>query len=265
MGKTEPWRIIYLFTNIESVMTWGIWILVFFIPIAFLYGFLEFVDAEPFVQGLLSSRLPKITPFLNGLLWNRLPRLRPKAGRYRRWVAIIGSVFAVATAAYTGLLLSAVGEAIPLWGQPLLPFTAIPIIPILFLVSAVSTGVALTVDLAATIALPDGLENSEPMPLIHVVLVSLELVLVGLLFISALGSGGAAAESARLVLFGPLSVIFWVGVVLIGLVFPFAVYLYNLGSNRHPWLLAVSTGTCVILAGLFLRYLIITAGIPAVM
>ena len=249
-GKTEPWRIFYMFTQFESVMTWGIWILSIFIPLCLLYGLLELVEVEPFLKGLVSSRAPWLQP-----------RVRPT----RRWVAIIGSFFAVGTAVYTGVLLSDVGTAIPLWGQPILPFLRVPMLPILFLVSAVSTGLGLTFDLVATLALPHIHDEIRPMPLIHIILIGLENILIGLLFISALSAGGAAAEAARAVMYGPLSIVFWVGVVLIGLAYPFVVHAYAIGRGHHSMASGIGSGVGLIVAGLLLRYLIVAAGIPAVL
>jgi polysulfide reductase chain C len=247
-GKMEPWRILYLLTHFSSVMTWGIWILVLFIPLSLFYGLLELIEVEPFIKGVVWARFPKI-----------LQNLR----LYRRRTAIVGSVFALGVAVYTGVLISAVGPAVPLWSQPLLPFLPIPMMPLLFLVSAVSTGMALTFDLVATIALPEIQQQMRLMDLAHIVLIGLENILIGLLFISALNAGGAAAESARMVMYGPLSIIFWVGVVLIGLVYPFVVHAYAIGAGRHSLWSGIGSGAGIVIAGLFLRYLIIIAGIPA--
>jgi formate-dependent nitrite reductase membrane component NrfD len=178
-------------------------------------------------------------------------------------VAIIGSVFAVGTAVYTGVLLSDVGTAIPLWGQPVLPFLPVPMLPILFLVSAVSTGLGLTFDLVATLALPHIHDEIRPMPLIHIVLIGLENILIGMLFISALSAGGAAAEAARMVMYGPLSIVFWIGVVLVGLAYPFVVHAYAIGRGSHSLASGIGSGVGLIVAGLLLRYLIVVAGIPA--
>jgi polysulfide reductase chain C len=247
-ARSEPWRIFHMFTQFDSVMTWGIWILTLFIPLGLFYAFLELVEVEPFVKGLV---------------WGRAPWILPRVRSWRRRVAMGGSVFAIATAVYTGVLISAVGPAMPLWSQPILPFLPIPLMPLLFLISAVSTGLALTFDLAATIARPHIHDQIRAMPLIHIILIGLENILIGLLFISALSSGGAAAQSARLVMYGPLRVIFWVGVVLVGLVYPFVVHAYAIGARRHSLASGIGSGVGIVVAGLFLRYLIITAGIPA--
>lgn len=246
-GKSQPWRIIYLFTNFQSVMTWGIWILLFFIPIALLYGFMELVEVSPYLRGFLTAQLPGF-----------LPRLRS----FRPWVLRLGCVLALATAIYTGVLISALGPAIPLWSQPLLPLQSIPVIPFLFLVSAISTGLALTFDLVGSLSRPEIHNEIQAMPLIHIIIVVLENVLIGLLLISALSSGGEAAKSAQMIISGPLSVIFWIGIVLLGLVFPGLVYLYTLSAKRHSMALSLTSGAAVILAGLLLRYVVVAAGIP---
>lgn len=247
-GKAEPWRMVYLFTHFSSPMTWGIWILCLFIPLALFYGLLELIEVEP---------------FLKGLAWARAPKLLQNLKTWRRRVARVGSVFAVATAIYTGVLISAAGPSVPLWSQPILPFLPVPMMPVLFLVSALSTGMGLTFDLAATIAQPQIQQEVRSMDLIHIVLIGLENILIGLLLITALSAGGAAADSARLIMYGPLQVTFWVGVVLIGLVFPFVVHFYAIGAGRHSFWSGVVAGVGIVVAGLFLRYLIITAGIPA--
>ena len=247
-GKAEPWRMVYLFTHFSSPMTWGIWILCLFIPVAVLYGLMELIEVEPFLRGLAWSRIPKVVQNLKV---------------YRRRVVIVGSFLAVGTAVYTGVLISAVGPSMPLWSQPILPFLPIPMMPLLFLVSALSTGMGLTFDLAATIALPQIQQEIRSMDLVHIVLIGLENILIGLLLITALSAGGAAADSAREIMYGTLRVVFWVGVVLVGLVFPFVVHAYAIGAGRHSLWSGIVAGVGIVVAGLFLRYLIISAGIPA--
>jgi formate-dependent nitrite reductase membrane component NrfD len=247
-GKMEPWRIFYLFTNFGSVMTWGIWLLCLFIPLALFYGLLELVEVEPFAKGLI---------------WARFPRLLRNLQPTRRWVAIVGSVLAIGVAIYTGVLISVVGPAVPFWSVRMLPFLPIPMMPVLFLVSALSTGMALTFDLVATIAVPRIQETMRPMDLVHIILIGLENILIGMLLIMALSEGGAAAESAQMIMYGPLRITFWVGVVLIGLVYPFVVHAYAIGAGRHSLWSGIGSGLGIVLAGIFLRYLIVTAGIPA--
>jgi formate-dependent nitrite reductase membrane component NrfD len=239
-GIQEPWRILWMFTNFQSVMTWGIWILSLFLPIAFLYGLLEIMHVHPEVL----ARARKWLKFLPETLPYR---------RIKRVVCSIGSVLAVATAVYTGVLLSVV-TAVPLWNTPVLPA--------LFLVSAVSTGMGLTFDLAATLAVPEIHRRYNHMPLIHMIFIGLEIALLGLLLILALNQGGEAALSAELILLGKGSVTFWVLVVGFGMVYPLMVHVYAFARRSHGYVSGILSGVGIVIAGLFVRYLLVAAAIP---
>jgi polysulfide reductase chain C len=241
-GLREPWRIFYMFTHFSSVMTWGIWILSVFIPLALVYGFLEVMDTYPLVWEGMRKRLP--------------------VRRIKRIVAAVGSVFAVGTALYTGVLLSAVGPAIPFWSTSVLPFLPIPMMPLLFLVSAISTGIGLTVDMSGTLALPDMQKRFRRLPLIHLALIGLEAVLLGLLLFTAFAQGGAAAQAAQNIATGPRSLVFWILIILIGFAFPFVVHACALGLGRHSRLLDLGSGMGIVVAGLILRYVVLVNGIP---
>ncbi len=239
-GLREPWRILNMFTNWSSVMTWGIWILSFFIPIAFVYGILEVMQVHPGILAWLRR-------------WLRfLPETLPYRG-IKRIVCSIGILLALGTALYTGVLLSVV-QAVPLW--------ATPILPILFLVSAVSTGMGLCLDLSATLVVPETPHRFKRLPLIHIALIGLEIVLLVLFFYTALGQGGEAAESANLILTGAGSLIFWIVVAGLGLVFPLVVNIYALARGSHGYVVGILAGAAIVLAGLFVRYLIVAAAIP---
>ena len=239
-GLREPWRILNMFTNWSSVMTWGIWILSFFIPIAFVYGILEVMQVHPGILAWLRR-------------WLRfLPETLPYRG-IKRIVCSIGILLALGTALYTGVLLSVV-QAVPLW--------ATPILPILFLVSAVSTGMGLSLDLSATLMVPETPHRFKRLPLIHIALIGLEIVLLVLFFYMALDQGGEAAESANLILTGAGSLIFWIVVAGLGMVFPLVVNIYALARGSHGYVVGILAGAAIVLAGLFVRYLIVAAAIP---
>jgi formate-dependent nitrite reductase membrane component NrfD len=239
-GIREPWRILYMFTNFSSVMTWGIWILSFFLPIAFLYGILELMHVYPGILAWGRKRL------------RFLPETLPYR-RIKRVVCSVGLVLAIATALYTGILLSVV-SAVPLW--------ATPVLPALFLVSAVSTGMGLCIDLSSTLALPHVQRRFKNLPLVHLVLIGLEIALLALLLVNALVQGGEAAESAKLILAGPGSVVFWVLVIGFGMVYPFMVHVYAFARHSHGYVSGILSGVGIVIAGLFVRYLIVVAAVP---
>ncbi|MBN1657649.1 MAG: polysulfide reductase NrfD [Anaerolineae bacterium] len=239
-GLREPWRIFFMFTHSSSVMTWGIWILTLFLPLCFLYGALEVMHVHPGALAWLRKRL------------RFLPETLPYR-RIKRVVCSVGLVLAVGTAIYTGVLLSVV-RAVPLWNTPVLP--------ILFLVSAISTGMGLAFDLAATLAIPEIHRRLNFMPLAHMVFIGLEMALLALLLVLALSQGGEAAESAKLILVGKRSVVFWVLVVGTGLFYPFVVHAYAYARHAHGYISGILSGIGIVIAGLFVRYLIIAAAIP---
>jgi polysulfide reductase chain C len=239
-GLYEPWRIPNMFVNFGSVMTWGIWILTFFLPICFIYGALEVMHVHPGILAWLRKRL------------RFLPETLPYR-RIKRVVCIVGVVLAVGTALYTGVLLSVV-RAVPLWNTPILP--------ILFLVSAISTGMGLSFDLAATLAIPEIHRRFTFMPLAHMIFIGLEMALLALLLALALNQGGEAAESARLILVGRSSIIFWVLIVGFGLLYPLIVHAYAFARHSHGYISGILSGVGIVIAGLFVRYLIVAAAIP---
>jgi len=239
-GLREPWRIVNMFTNWSSVMTWGIWILSFFIPIAFVYGVLEVMHVYP---GILE--------------WlRRWLRFLPETLPYRaikRVVCSIGILLALGTALYTGVLLSVV-QAVPLWSTPILP--------VLFLISAVSTGMALSLDLSATVMVPETPHRFKRLPVIHIALIGLEIIVLAVFFYISFQKGGEAAESVQLILTGAGSLIFWVMVAGLGLVFPLVLNVYALLRGSHGHVVGILAGAAIVVAGLFVRYLIVAAAIP---
>ena len=86
-GKTQPWRILYMFTHFRSVMTWGIWILSFFIPLAFIYGFLELIEVSPFIEGLVQARVSWLMPRIRRgwVVATRLMAVRRRSMRSWLW------------------------------------------------------------------------------------------------------------------------------------------------------------------------------------
>jgi formate-dependent nitrite reductase membrane component NrfD len=93
-------------------------------------------------------------------------------------------------------------------------------------------------------------------------LIGAEIALLGLLLVSALNQGGEAAESARLIIYGSGSVVFWVVVIGFGMVYPLVVHAYAAIRHRHSYLAGLLAGVGIVMAGLFVRYLIVAAAVP---
>jgi formate-dependent nitrite reductase membrane component NrfD len=145
-------------------------------------------------------------------------------------------------------------RAVPLWNTPILP--------VLFLVSAISTGMGLCLDLAATLAVPEIHRRFKQLPLVHLVLIGLEIVLLAMMFYSGLAQGGEAAESVRLILTGNRSLVFWIVVAGFGLLYPLLVHAYAFARHSHGYISGILSGVGIVIAGLFVRYLIVAAAIP---
>lgn len=189
---------------------------------------------------------------------------------------VAGALLAVCVAAYTGVLLGDAGVAFPLWNMALLP--------VLFVVSAASTGMA-AVLFVTHLAAPDEAEALPALPKAGLVLPVLELVLVAaLLGVTASASGSAAAAASASVanlLSGAYAVPFWLGFVCAGLVLPFALELARRGKSGAPkaavseaaadGAAAVAPGSGkalalvgeagVLVGGFMLRYLVIMAAL----
>lgn len=177
----------------------------------------------------------------------------------------VGLVLSVCVAAYTGVLLGDAGVAFPLWNMAVLP--------ILFVVSAVSTGFAAV--LAVThLAAPDEAASLPFLVKTGLVLPVLELVLVVVLLAVTASVQGSAAEAAAgsvgALVGGAYAVPFWLGFIGVGLVLPFCLELAGrrkagadeaAGSGAAR---AVVGELAVLVGGFMLRYLVIMAALPVV-
>jgi len=165
---------------------------------------------------------------------------------------IIAILFALATAIYTGILLKAT-KSVPLWNTYFLP--------LLFLVSALSTG-SMAIILST---LGTGLFSHDAGAL--KVLMGGEQILVvieGIVLYLFLSRSYRAAEqgkdSVRLLLFGEMRLIFWGGVVFLGFIFP--VVLESIASFfPGNAVLIFTAGILLLFGGFFLRLGILHAGI----
>lgn len=169
----------------------------------------------------------------------------------------IGIVVSVGVAIYTGLLLGA-AVGFPLWN--------IAILPILFLVSATSTGFAAAC-LGGRCASKDEMEPIVFHRKLTAWLPVVELALVALLLAVTASVGGSAAaaagKSVAALLSGTYAVAFWGGLVIVGLCVPFAI---ELSARKKPLPSGAAVGAqiCVLIGGFLLRYLIIMAAVSVV-
>ena len=224
-GLREPWRQIYLVGNLRSMIAWGVIILSGFIPIAFLYA----------------AALNEIT-FVGRI-----------AKKYLLPLEIVGSVLAVATAGYTGVLIAVI-NGVPFWNTPLMP--------VLFMASAMSTGLAIAMIGAAIIDV-NTIKTLSNFALGHVIFLAVEGVVLGLLIFMSLTRSAEAAASAQMLISGALSPYFWALVVVVGILVPFVLSIveyYEYGEM--PKYLVVGADLLVLIGGMSLRALIVYSGQP---
>ena len=178
--------------------------------------------------------------------------------RVPKWLTWIGIVFAFAVAAYTGFLLGVV-KAFPLWNNAVLP--------ILFVVSALSAGLAAT----SLVGLLVDRERFGQMWLIkksHVILSAIEMVVLAtMLVIVSAGSVEGAASVYSLVA-GQYAPAFWGGIVLLGLVAPFIIEGYpvfitkRVETSMTSMVVSVIGEAGVLVGGFMLRLLVVLSALP---
>lgn len=163
---------------------------------------------------------------------------------------VVNGIFALLTMIYTGILLGAV-RPIPFWSNPILPF--------LFLVSALSTGI-MGINLSI-VAAGNGSMEETFLLISDMILIALESLVI-FLYLQATHTTAASRTSASLLMTGSLAPYFWGGVVLLGLIIPFFAELiqYQAESSSLMIILACIFG---LLGGLLLRHVVVAAGVKA--
>jgi polysulfide reductase chain C len=224
-GLWQPWRQIYLLSSATSMITWGVVILSAFIPVAFLYalGLNEITVVGKYIK----------------------PHVRK--------LEYVGSFLAVATAGYTGVLIAVV-NGVPFWNTP--------VMPVLFMASAMSTGLAVAMIGAAIIDVTT-IRTLSNFALGHVIFLAVECVVLMLLIFMSLTKSAEAAQSASMLISGALSPYFWALVVTIGILVPFVLSIAEyLQYGEMPKYLVVGADLCVLVGGMSLRALIVFSATP---
>lgn len=177
-----------------------------------------------------------------------------------KWLDFLGAALGICVAVYTGCLLG-VNKTFPLWNNALLP--------ILFLVSAMSTGMA-AVLLAGAIKYPKEFDKVGYFKRFHFWFPVAELVLVAsLMFVTAHNAYPAGTESVMSMLNGKYAPMFWLLFILIGLLLPIIMEAKELYFSSHA-AEASKTGVMVsaasdiglLIGGFVLRLMILVAAMP---
>jgi polysulfide reductase chain C len=171
------------------------------------------------------------------------------------WLVWVGNIFGILTAAYTGVLLGVI-NTFPLWNNALLP--------VLFVVSALSTGMA-AVMFGALIKYPEQVKGMTDLTRIHLVLPALEIVLFFFLLFIVSHVSTAGASSVAAMVSGGYALAFWLGIMVVGLVIPLAIEIRALCKGTENRGLALAGDAGVLVGGYLVRYIIIVAALPVIL
>jgi len=221
----HPERAFLAFVNVgSSVMTWGTWIISAFAVVAVAY----------------------ISFYFGMFPWSKLVRAR-------KALAAVGMVLAFATMYYTGILVG-VAESRPLWSQAA--------IPVLFTISGASAGIAMLLMPSALSKKEVGDEEVHGLERTDALLIGAEVFVIASIVFVLANSTSAAALSVQTLLTGDLSLLFWAGLVGVGLALPLLLYAGTWTFRKHkaPTWVAFLASFSVLVGGLTLRYVVLGAG-----
>ena len=257
----RPFRPLNLFKVINlSPMSIGSWFLLLFIITSLVYGLTFVTSLRPQWDGLKQRVVP-----------------------IQRALAFLNIPLGIGVAVYTGILLGAMPSR-PLWNSPILA--------LLFLVSALSTGIG-AIMLGRSVLhtkSPEAVPNrrirtrgrrmaaKRPGRRYHetgyllattdLTLISIEILVIFLFIMFAhLTVGNLKYAMAEILPGGEMATTFWVWVVLIGLVIPALVELvtvlprliYNVPFKAHRSV-EFAVSVAILVGGFMLRYVIVVAG-----
>lgn len=180
--------------------------------------------------------------------------------RVPSWLTWVGVVFAFGVAAYTGFLLGVV-QAFPLWNNAILP--------VLFVVSALSAGLAAT-SLVGLILDRTAFEHMWLIKKTHVILSAIELVVLFTMLVIVSSGSPEGAASVQSLLVGQYAPAFWGGLVLLGLVAPFLIEGYpvfitkKVETSTTSLVVSIIGESGVLVGGFLLRLLVVMAALPVV-
>ena len=249
------WR---LFTTVQltSPMSIGSWLLTLFVIVSLVYLLLWL--PQP-LRNLL--RLPlRFGDLWHLRRWQPLPHRAVRIGR--GVLAAFGFVLALGVGMYTGVLLGAI---------PARPFWNTPMVAQLFLFSALSSGAAFVLFVAALggkLVEPDAMQHERHFLVsIDASLIILEIFIIIPFFLHQALNTWSSAVSIELVMGGPFTLAFWGGVVFLGLLVPLAIEGYELfplilkeGAVKYSRALGMISAVLVLMGGFLLRYVFVYAG-----
>jgi len=219
------WQL-YMTVRIESPMSWGAWVLLIVTLLSFLWVFSYSTEMFP----RWDWKFDFLKNFQAYLIRNR------------RTLAMILLPLSVILGIYTGILLSAF-NARPLWNTSILG-------P-LFLASGLSTGAA------AIILFSKNHLERRLLSKIDLALIALELGLIIHFLMSMYAGSAVQLEALDLLVGGEFTVMFFVFVVILGLIFPAILEGIELMGYKVP---VIIPALLILMGGLIFRMVMVEAG-----
>ncbi len=251
----NPLRFWRLFATIQwtSPMSIGTWLLTFFIFTSLAYFILWLPDS---IRNII--RLPhRVGHAFSPSNWAPLTPEQVRKGKLI--LGALGFPIAVGVGMYTGILLGAV---------PARPFWNTPMVAQLFLFSAMSTGVATVMFIRSLVKKHEIIaEEAKLLNSLDAVLIIFEIFLIIPYILHQNLSTWSHREAVKLIMGGQFTVHFWLGVIVIGLLTPLFIEVYELWHivvkkhlAKHRFNLGLISGGLVIIGGFILRYVFVYAG-----
>lgn len=239
LGKPFSFYWLMLSFNFTSVMTLGVLALCLYTPIVLIFTMLIFEE---------NIKKIKFLSFLL-IIINYVKSFRA----YAKTIETMLFGLAMIVGAYTGFLLSA-NASIPLWNSPILP--------ILFLTSGLSSGIA--VNILVGIVFFRNTVNEESVKrllLADLRAILTEIPLIAMLFIGMMYSGGESLESAKAALTtGYWAKVFWIVVIGVGLITPLVIATTALKNHAYKVGFILLNSSVVLIGVIMLRFYIVYAG-----
>ncbi|AZG33673.1 MAG: cytochrome c nitrite reductase subunit NrfD [Shewanella psychromarinicola] len=239
LDLTKPWDFwkILVFYNPTSVMSMGVLILMLYQ--VFMYAWIAITFRQP-IDDFCKTRLPIVG------------KLTSMLARYEAGITGLLVIFSVSLGAYTGFLLSA---------QPHFPMWNTPVLPLLFLVSGLSSGAAAS--LLGGVLLK-GSPNGQEVRFIHKVEIPLilgEMLLIFTFFLGLVFSGGQSKVAAfNAIGEGFWGLVFWFGIMGLGLSAPLAMNLFMTATSKRKYSYVAGTACLSLLGVILLRNFVLYTG-----
>lgn len=239
LGKPLSFYLLLIKFNFLSVMSLGVIFLLIYTPFAFLFALMIF--EKEIENSKILKFLTPITKFIRSF------------AKISKNIEYILFILAVCVGIYTGFLLSAVAK-IPLWNTPILP--------LLFLLSGFSSGIAANILVGMWFF--KGSLNKDSIKYLLVLdlrAIMFEIPLLFILFVGMYFEGGSSANMASLALTHEIwGKVFWVGVIGVGLVVPIIIAATALKNHAYKPAFIVLNSLVVLVGVVLLRYYIVYAG-----